>query len=294
MKIHRNIIYFSAFLLSLFSSCTKDAIHIRLPDFDQALVINSFIAADMAVSDVTVSPTYSVYGDLSDVESPGNLTGFISDGTERFELTVTETDTFLQIYKLSSADMIIKEGITYYLSVSNDKGLTAEASCTVPIKRNFKIEVDTVQELSYNDYFGRLANISFKISITDWPGENNYYRMLFYYQSYGNPVYDYSSGKTDMPDIMYNDRGRDGEKLLLGTREPVGIPLDAPYRPDSAFLMIYLLNTDKEYNDFHLSLLNYSSGDQPFTEPSTVYSNVTGGLGIFAAYTIDSLSFRIE
>jgi hypothetical protein len=248
----------------------------------------------MAVSDVTVSSPYRVYGDLSDVESPGNLTGFISDGTERFELAVTESDTLAKIYKLSSADIIIKEGKTYYLSVSNDRGMTAEASCTVPIKRDIKIEVDTVQELSYNDYFGRLASISFKISITDWRGENNYYRMLCYYQSYGNPVYDYSSGKTDMPDIMHNDKGRDGEKILLRTLEPVGIPLDAPYRPDSSFLMIYLLNADKEYNDFHQSLLNYSSGDQPFTEPSTVYSNITGGLGIFAAYTIDSLAFRIK
>jgi|WetSurMetagenome_2_1015567.scaffolds.fasta_scaffold79690_2 hypothetical protein len=294
MKISRNSISSTAFLLILFSSCTKDATNIRLPDFNQTLVINSFIAADMAVSDVTVSPPNRVYGDLSVVESPGNLTGFISDGTERFELAVTETDTFLKIYKLSSSDIIIKDGNTYYLSVSSDKGLTAEAFCTVPLKRDIKIEVDTVQELTYNDYFGRLASISFKISITDWPGENNYYRMLCYYQSYGNPVYDYSSGKTDMPDIMYNDKGRDGEKLLLRTLEPVGIPLDAPYRPDSAFLMIYLLNTDKEYNDFHQSLLNYSSGDQPFTEPSTVYSNVTGGLGIFAAYTIDSLAFRIK
>jgi len=294
MNKYRNTILSSAFLLVLFSSCTKDAKNIRLPDFNPALVINSFIAADMAVSDVTVTSPQRVFGDQSDIQSPGNLTGFISDGTERFELAVTESDTSAQIFKLSSADIIIKEGTTYYLSISNDKGLTAEASCTVPIKRDIKIEVDTVQELSYNDYWGRLASISFKISIIDWPGENNYYRMLCYYQSYGNPVYDYSSGKTDMPDIMYNDKGRDGEKILIRTLEPVGIPLDAPYCPDSSFLKIYLLNTDKEYNDFHQSLLNYSSGDQPFNEPSSVYSNITGGLGIFAAYTIDSLTFRIK
>ena len=179
-----------------------------------ALVINSFIAADMAVSDVTVSSPYRVYGDLSDVESPGNLTGFISDGTERFELDVTESDTLSHIYKLSSADMIIKEGKTYYLSVSNDKGLTAEASCTVPIKRDFKIEVDTVQEFSENDFWGRQASISFKISITDWPGENNYYRMLCSFQSYGNPLFVYSSGITDKQDIMYSDKGREGGKLI--------------------------------------------------------------------------------
>jgi len=294
MKFYRITICLLSFLLVLLSSCTKDVINIRVPEYSPALVINSFIAADMPVSDVTVSAPEKVFGDLSDIQSPGNLTASISDGTTRFELAVTESDTFGHIFTLSTSDLTIKEGKTYYLSVSNDKGLTAEASCTVPKKRDFKIVVDTVQQLSDNDYWGRLASISFKISITDWAGENNYYRMLCSFQSYGNPVFIYSSGATDMPDIMYNDKGRDGEKLILRTLEPIGVPLDAPYRPDSAFLRIYLLNTDKEYNDFHQSLLNFSFGDQPFTEPSTVYSNVRGGLGIFAAYTIDSLIFRIR
>jgi hypothetical protein len=294
MKIYRIAICFSAYLLILFSSCTKDASNLKVPDYIQELVINSFIAADMHVTDVMVSAPERAFGDLSDIQSPGNLTAFISDGTDKFELAVTESDTSVQIYKLSSADLVIEEGKTYSLCVSNDNGLTAEASCTVPKKHDFKIEVDTVQFLSDNDYLGRVANISFKISVTDWPGESNYYRTLCSFQSFGNPIFNYSSGATDMPDVMYNDRGRDGEKLILRTVEPVGVPLDAPYSPDSAFLKIYLLNTDKEYNDFHQSLLNYSFDDQPFTEPSTVYSNVKGGLGIFAAYTIDSLIFRIR
>jgi hypothetical protein len=248
----------------------------------------------MPVFDVTVSSPERVFGDLSEIQSPGNLTAFISYGTDKFELAVTESDTSVHIFTLSAADIIIKEGKTYHLSVSNDKGLTAEATCTVPTKRNFTIEVDTVQTLSDNDYWGKLANVSFKISITDWPGEPNYYRMLCSYHSFGNPILNFSSGSTDINDVMHNDRGRDGGKLILRTLEPVGIPLDAPFRPDSVFLKIYLLNTDKEYYDFHQSLLNYSFDDKPFTEPSTVYSNVMGGLGIFAAYTIDSLIFRIR
>jgi hypothetical protein len=65
-------------------------------------------------------------------------------------------------------------------------------------------------------------------------------------------------------------------------------------KADSAFLKVYLLNTDKSYYDYHRSLGNYDSGDDPFTEPSPVFSNVNGGLGIFAAYTVDSLIFRLK
>jgi hypothetical protein len=64
--------------------------------------------------------------------------------------------------------------------------------------------------------------------------------------------------------------------------------------PDSAFLRIYLLSTDKPYYDFHKSLENFSLGDSPFSEPSFLYNNVNGGLGIFASYTLDSLIFRVK
>jgi hypothetical protein len=65
-------------------------------------------------------------------------------------------------------------------------------------------------------------------------------------------------------------------------------------KPDSAFLRIYLLSTDKPYYDFHRSAENISLGDGPFTEPTLLYSNVSGGLGIFASYTLDSLIYRIK
>ena len=41
-------------------------------------------------------------------------------------------------------------------------------------------------------------------------------------------------------------------------------------------------------------LKKYSSGEDPFTEPAPLYSNITGGLGVFAAYTFDSLVVRLR
>ena len=64
--------------------------------------------------------------------------------------------------------------------------------------------------------------------------------------------------------------------------------------PDSVFMKIYLLNTEKSYYQFHQSLLNYDDGTVPFSETSPLFSNITGGLGIFSAYTVDSIVIRIK
>jgi hypothetical protein len=96
-------------------------------------------------------------------------------------------------------------------------------------------------------------------------------------------------------DRVKNDIGLDGKKFIIRAIEFQPVYLDHPYRePDSAFLRIYLLSTDKPYYDLHKSLENPSLGDAPFTEPSFLYSNVKGGLGIFASYTLDSLIFRVK
>lgn len=279
-----------------FSSCKKDATNIRLPDFKQKLAINSFISADEPVTNITISSAQRIFGDLSDRESLGNLTAFISDGTKETELDITESDTPDPIFKFSSKDMIIKDGNTYHLKIISDKGLTAEASCTVPVKRDFKIEVDTIIRLSTDAGGRKLSGLTVKIIITDFPGESNYYRLLVSSEYYGGPFGNPSVGSvTDNGDIMFNDKGRDGKKFVLRSLEFPSAYVDTPYNNvDSSFLRIYLLNTDKAYYNFHQSLLNYSLGDQPFTEPSQVYSNVTGGLGIFAAYTVDSLIFRMR
>ena len=63
---------------------------------------------------------------------------------------------------------------------------------------------------------------------------------------------------------------------------------------DSAFIKIYLMNTEKSYYLYHKSIEDYNSGDDPFSEVTPVYSNITGGLGVFTSFTVDSLFFRLK
>ena len=50
-------------------------------------------------------------------------------------------------------------------------------------------------------------------------------------------------------------------------------------------LVLYLLRTDEAYFRYHGSLRRQDDIDgNPFAEPAPLYGNVTGGLGVFAAY----------
>jgi hypothetical protein len=88
---------------------------------------------------------------------------------------------------------------------------------------------------------------------------------------------------------LYSDgsAGQDGR---------IKIPLNIGMYPgyyDSAFLKVYLLNTCKPYYQYHKSLENYNDGENPFAEPTPIYSNIEGGLGVFAAYLVDSAVIRL-
>jgi Domain of unknown function (DUF4249) len=294
----------------LFStSCKKDVKDVILPEYRQKIVIEAYLSPDQDSNKILVSSTRNRFGELFIGEPLGNLEVTLSDGTREVILTAAKIDTVFWTYTYFPEEMSIAEGRTYTLKVTSERGLTAEASCTVPLRRDFKIHVDTISKISTYDYGNIRSNLFAKISITDYPGESNYYRVLCYYETISMLRVSQKSNnfnKTlesdgivknryplDEGDIPFDDIGRDGRNFIIRT-------VEFPYyykeldNPDSSFLRIYLLSTDKAYYDFHKSLLNYSLGDAPFTEPSFLYSNVKDGIGIFASYIVDSLIFRVK
>ena len=63
---------------------------------------------------------------------------------------------------------------------------------------------------------------------------------------------------------------------------------------DSLLVTYYLLAIDDEYRIYENSFDNYTEGEV-FTEVSPLYSNIEGGLGIFASYLVaDSIRLKIK
>jgi hypothetical protein len=275
-------------LLLLFSliSCEREAKNIILPEFRQKLVVTSFISPSDSVLSVSVSMNSRIYGDLNKVEDPGNLRAYLSHGDREFEL-VKDVEGF----KLSAEEMQVMPGQRYDLRITSDKGLNAEAFCTVPVKRDFSPQADTSKRVYYDPYQGSMNLLVTRVFLADFPAEDNYYRfgckmILYDPESYYYPyILRISGTASDFAD----DKGKDGERFMANS-----YLIPYPKYIDSAFLVFYYLNTDKAYYDYHKSLMKYKDGDNPFTEPSPLFSNITGGLGIFASYTMDSLILRLR
>ncbi len=296
----KSLKYYSPVLLLiiLFTSCEENVNTVKLPEFKQMLAIASFISPSDSVSYVFVTSNKRLYGELNRDEKPGNLTATVSDGTIEISL-----DTVSNGLVFNNEKMQIQHGKTYTLKITSDKGLSAEASCTVPEKRDFDLNVDTfyieehlfpIDDTLYRVVFSREIAISF----SDYPGEENYYRINpvlsnFYTDHTTGEVYSYKS-EIRLDKEYYSDHGIDGKKIVLRFSSGSYSPYYKGASSDSSLLTVHLYNTEKSYYLYHKSLENYNSGENPFSEATPVYSNIKGGLGIFTSYTVDSIVYVIK
>ncbi len=282
--------YFIALLIPVFIfGCESEVKNVTLPEFEQKLVITSFISPSDTISDFLVSSNMKIFGELNTEEPLGELTGFISDGVNEVRLDTTRTG-----FRISSDKMKIQYGTTYNLRVYSDKGLSINASSTVPERRNFIIEVDTFSTLSVYNWYMEEREINLKVSVQDIPGEENFYRVtskIVSYDSYPDGQGSYQNYSfLPVENEFFTDAGFNGGKIIKKTR----FGINYFYQQDSAFAIIYLMNLEKPYFLYHKSLSEYNGSDNPFSESVPVFSNITDGLGIFSSYTVDSLIYRIK
>jgi hypothetical protein len=294
MKTIRIKYCFSLLLIISSIACEREVTDVKLPQFEQKLAITSFISPADTISYFFVSSNQRIFGELNSTEPMGNLTAFISDDSNEVELDSSRTG-----FKISKNKMPIKYGKTYKLQVLSDKGLAAEATCTVPAKKSFYLKADTFSVI--RQYPGgppggaSYRSLDAKVTFLDFPGEENYYRLLGKVTGYySNPVHGttwVSSNYVTYEKEYLVDTGMDGKEIVQRT---INNLMHYTVSCDSAFVKIYLFNTEKNYYLYHKSLENYNNGENPFAEITPVFSNITSGLGIFAAYTVDSLVFRLK
>jgi hypothetical protein len=278
--------------MMLLISCEKEVSTVKLPEFNQKLAIASFISPSDSVSFVFVSSNRKVYGELGVDEPVGILSGTISDGSNVITLDTTSNGLFFRRDK-----MPIISGLTYTLKVTSDKSLTAEAVCTVPEQRDSYIQLDTFSIIQEVTGYGSWREFRMTVSFIDYPGEDNFYRIIGKYTGYST----YLNYQDSLESRVRNESLWFEKEFMTDAVTDINgyIQNTASFNSsfnyyDSAFLKIYLLNTEKSYYLYHKSLEDYEGDENPFTEVTPVYSNITGGLGIFTSYTIDSLVFRLK
>lgn len=275
------------FLLLIFlltgSGCEKYVNYVNSPEFEQKIVITSFISPSDNVSKILVNSNQPLYSFSEKPEDLGDITGTISDGTNEVQLDTTSNG-----FIFNHNQMPVVSGKTYTLKVHSSKGLYAEAKANVPQIRGFLLKVDTVT--SSGDVLDYVPDNEFMITVelTDYPGERNFYTIIGKFTGYKSSPNNFNLKSYWFE--YFNDRKAGPDNRIRLDSWSVNSNLNY----DSAFITVYLLNTEESFYLYHTSLKASDYGDNPFSEAKPVYSNVNGGLGIFASYTMDSLRFRLK
>ena len=284
-------------LVCLLAACEKEVTSLKLPGADSQLVVNAFISPQDTVLEVAVYESKPVIG-----ERPGasddlirDATVTLSDGLKTVVLPLVTPTRYLSgtAYRTRREALSIEAGKTYYLQVSTPDGRLVRAQCTVPAPPVPEIRFDSVvrtSEYGTGDYLDYTGTLHWQ----DPAGEENFYRVgadLKYvwpdrqgelFEEW-RPVY-WDRYKA----TSFSDARRDGTPF-----SSPGVDFFVADHFHSVTLYAHLLHTDRAYFEYHRTLRT-NTGDNPFAEPMLLYSNVEGGLGVFAAYNRTTLEARIR
>lgn len=309
--------FFILIALLSFSACESLVTEVgpeSLPDTESKLVVQSFISPQAARITVVVTESVPLFG-----ESTGalniirNATVRISDGSREATMRY---DSAGSSYSIDRTRFNIVAGKTYQLAVSDGKR-SVQATCTVPGK-TASIKSYVIDTVYSENAFNPDTTITVKMTWDDIPGEANFYRLRSFLELEYTIVE--SSGPENYKERRVRNRfnvdwdrsvGRNDYRSdvnLDGTvfSSPTGrftLPTPTSYQDeDGKVHIVYpkskvisltfeVDNTDETYFKYHRSL-QLRNTDNPFSEPALIYSNVTGGLGCFAAYNSGFVTYK--
>lgn len=276
MKTIHNILLATAAIFAL-TSCESDAT-VDIPETKPKLVVASFISPQDTQVVVRVKrsrPIFQSY-DVNTSASVANAAVTITDGNTTIQLNYNSTDEY---YGVSATLFPITAGTTYTLTVTTPEGESATAKTTVPGAAPASINLPFTYVLEDSSSFQVTRRYTFDAEWPDFSGQTDRYRVvpIRLMVNSNNPA---DTAQLISAEALLTDENNDGgtirSKIETWTYEYLGSDTTVAYD-------FYLMRCSPEYYLYHESLFNYNSGD-PFSEPSLIYTNITGGLGVFGSY----------
>lgn len=263
----------------MFSSCMEMVDNVVLPDAEPKLVVFSYISPGADTIFAQVSLSSPITGPAGYNEPfISNATVFISQNGNTSHYF--QFDPLFNQYFAVIDPSYLQMGSTYDIHVTTPDGKEAEATCTLPIQ-NKSLRITSIDKTEMEEE----TRYRFRIEFDDIPGKPDYYRVL----PKAIMQYDWDGEVQIMEftmEILYGDeyidvKDRDGDTFIVDAGHTVWHYFGGA--EEFLGLKIYLLAIDEHYYHFHSSLERYVP-DNPFSEPTNVYSNINNGLGVFAGY----------
>lgn len=302
----------------------------KLPKVEPQLTLFAFLSPQDTLIRVKVSQTRPILSEFTTGDSLFYVfNGDTLQGIDESFATATVVlegpeskvtlvyDPAEKVYSVPASVFPIRGGQRYAISVTDGKR-TATAQCTVPFEA-VPITEYTL-DTTITPTIGRVdTTLLLNFTWIDIPGKENYYRIRAYEKvEYSivdfNPntnnlnerrtigIFNFNWSSAGGRQDYFSDQKLDGTTFStpLGRKDLQrtqtfgfldGKPIEPKEQPKSLGVYLLLLNTDFNYYQFHLSV-RQARRDNPFAEPSLVYSNIQGGLGIFAGLNQSILVIR--
>lgn len=280
-----NKIYLFLVFGLLLSSCEKTVDNVDIPQIDPELVVQSFLTQDEDSIILYLSWSVPIYGtysyDFKDVE---NADVFITNNGNKMQLNyITSNKPYSNsgYYIGSTTSLKMKPKEKFNLEISESGGNHITSQTIIPEKPVYTISsfrVDSTQD-EWSD-FGYTYSYYY-----DFQGNNandiNYYtnKAIGYFLSPG----------FELDSMVLRNYSQKSEYLKIEKGESISMSFNSYAPLDSIKLMV--LHTDKSYYEYHRTASMFS-GDNPFSEPIIVYSNIENGLGVFCSYNSNSVMLR--
>ncbi|KQS24683.1 DUF4249 domain-containing protein [Dyadobacter sp. Leaf189] len=296
----------AGWLLTACESFVNDIQDAKLPKSESRLVISSVIAPHLSHINVIVTesvPLFSKSGATG--KRLENAVVRITNGVKEATIPYNAENN---LYSLEQSKFPIEPGKTYTLLVSDGKR-SVTAQCTVPAKApqiaSYVFDTLVFEEETYKD-----TAITLRMTWRDIPGDTNQYRVDAVMDIEYSVLIKEASGKFTEKRVAYpfqfNWEWQQGKNALQTDKyqdgalftSPIG-KLDLPevrereqdgkkitFYPKTKIsnVVLEVMNVDQHYYKYQRSLEARNNADNPFAEPATVYTNVKGGFGFFAAY----------
>ena len=276
-------------LLAGIHGCVDIVADIDFPETEPRIVVHSFISPSDTAVQVMVSRSNPVSLGTSQetIRLIDHATVRISEKGQPGVIVPYYSEK--KVYALSTNLFPVTAGTHYTLRVEVDGYEPVTGACYVPFPNN-TIQIDSyeVEDLEWSEL------ILLDYSFSDIPGQHEnffapsaYLDELMYNYEQDTMVTGKRAFQTISGESYISNNGREGRRFVMRAeaynyrQDWLGKPPEDEMETSNVYLL--LLTTDQHYYHYHRTLENYFP-DNPFAEPVLIYSNIEGGLGVFAGY----------
>ena len=287
-------IFGASVLILGFCSCIQE--YTPYEDNERAkLVIKAEIESGSVAPLIEISSSFRQSDSIPVISNAIRVEMYEENNPEPYEFSLLqESGTHWQ----APEDLIFEQGKAYFLKIDpTDIDIqAANGESVIP----FPGELHTI---SYN-LDENIDELALSMKLNEPPHYNSYYHLIpFYLDEYGEKQY------------LDLDRIEQGSNACILLNNRYGMLIDYFSLPEdkylsfvadylhsantgsqnSGFLYIILRTVDEDYYLYNRSLSKLTESNQnPFTLPTTTFSNISNGYGLFSAFSSVTDSIRIE